>query len=454
MAFLDDDYLLESEEASNLYEQIKDLPIVDAHNHGDVKEIVENEGWNDIWEVEGETDHYVWELMRRRGVSEEKITGDAPNKEKWRALAEIFPEIAGNPTYEWIHLDLKRRFGIDKTISEHTADVIWDKTKAMLDKKEMSPQNLLKEMNVKIMCTTDDPDSLLTYHKKAAEEVDGIKILPTWRPDKAMNIDKDVWKEMVTNLGENFEVDTEDFAGFMEAMQKSHDYFDEMGCVASDHGIREPKAYPVAEERIEKIYKKAINDEELDEQEIEDFKAFMLLQFGKMNEESGWVTQIHIGAVRDYRDELYEDLGADAGGDIAINNINVVDNLKFFFNEFDGNMEIVLYYLDPELEPSLTTIARAFPNVSMGAPWWFNDSPYGMEKHLKYVSTVDLLSNHAGMVSDSRKLMSYDSRNEVFRRVLSNVLGDMVKKGQMPYNCAADIASSLSYYRPLKLFFE
>ncbi|MFW5787793.1 MAG: glucuronate isomerase, partial [Halanaerobiales bacterium] len=437
MAFLDDDYLLESEEASNLYEQIKDLPIVDAHNHGDVKEIVENEGWNDIWEVEGETDHYVWELMRRRGVPEEKITGDAPNKEKWRALAEIFPEIAGNPTYEWIHLDLKRRFGIDKTISEHTADVIWDKTKAMLDKKEMSPQNLLKEMNVKIMCTTDDPDSLLTYHKKAAEEVDGIKILPTWRPDKAMNIDKDVWKEMVTNLGENFEVDTGDFAGFMEAVQKSHDYFDEMGCVASDHGIREPKAYPVAEDRIEKIYKKAINDEELDDQEIEDFKAYMLLQFGKMNEESGWVTQIHIGAVRDYRDELYEDLGADAGGDIAINNINVVDNLKYFFNEFDGNMEIVLYYLDPELEPSLTTIARAFPNVSMGAPWWFNDSPYGMEKHLKYVSTVDLLSNHAGMVSDSRKLMSYDSRNEVFRRVLSNVLGDMVKKGQMPYNCAA-----------------
>ncbi|MFW6007146.1 MAG: glucuronate isomerase [Halanaerobiales bacterium] len=454
MAFLDETYLLESKEAQKLYEQIKDLPIVDAHNHGDVKEIIENEGWDDIWEVEGETDHYVWEMMRRKGVPEEKITGNAPNKEKWKALAEIFPELAGNPTYEWIHLDLKRRFGIEKTISTHTADVIWDKTRSMLKKEEMTPQNLLREMNVKIMGTTDDPDSLLKYHKKARKEVEGVKILPTWRPDKAMNIDNRGWKNFVENLGNNYEIDTDKFSGFINALEKSHDYFEEMGCVASDHGILEPVAYPVSEKEIEKIYDKAINEKELTAKEIKDFKAYMFLKFAKMNEKSNWVTQIHIGAVRDYRDKLYEQLGPDSGGDIAVNNINIVDNLKYFFNQFDSSLDIVLYYLDPELEPSLTTIARAFPNVNLGAPWWFNDSPYGMEQHLKYISTVDLLSNHAGMVTDSRKLMSYDSRTEVFRRVLSNVLGEMVKKGQIPSGCAADIASSISYYRPLKLFFQ
>ena len=161
MAFLDENYLLESETAKKLYEEVKNLPILDAHNHGDVKEILDNEGWSDIWEVEAATDHYVWELMRKRGVSEDKITGDASNKEKWMALAKVFPEFAGNPTYEWIHLDLKRRFGIEEVISEHTAEMIWEKTKARLADDDMKPQRILKDMNVQIMCTTDEPYSKL-----------------------------------------------------------------------------------------------------------------------------------------------------------------------------------------------------------------------------------------------------------------------------------------------------
>src|SRR5690554_6189847 len=193
MSFLDENYLMKNETAKKIYFHVKDLPIVDVHNHSDIVEIIEDKGWEDIWQVEAETDHYVWELMRRKGVPEEKITGKASNKEKWFALAEVFPDFSGNPSYEWIHLDLKRRFGIEKLISGNTAEYIWRKTKLQLQEDKMKPRRLLKDMNVEIMCTTNNPDEDLKYHKLARKEVKGISIRPTWRPDKALNIEKDTW---------------------------------------------------------------------------------------------------------------------------------------------------------------------------------------------------------------------------------------------------------------------
>ena len=237
MAFLGENYLLENKTGKELYEEIKDLPIVDAHNHGDVEEIVRNEGWSDIWQLEGATDHYIWELMRKRGVPEEKITGNASNKEKWLALARVFPEFAGNPTYEWVHLDLKRRFGIDELISADTAEMIWEKTAEMLKTEAMKPQSLLKEMKVKIMCTTDDFTSTLEYHRQAAKEIEGIKILPTWRPDRAMNIEKKDWKTFVLQMAERYDEDCSTLEGFVRALEKSHEFFVENGCRASDHGL-------------------------------------------------------------------------------------------------------------------------------------------------------------------------------------------------------------------------
>lgn len=453
MAFLDENYLLEGDNAKKLYAEIEDLPILDPHNHGDVKEVLENEGWKDIWEVEAATDHYVWELMRKRGVPEEKITGDASNKEKWLALAEVFPEFAGNPTYEWIHLDLKRRFGIEETISKYTAELIWQKTKNMLAEDKMKPQNVLREMNVEIMCTTDEPYSLLEEHKRAKEEVEGVEILPTWRPDKIMNIEADIWKESVEKLSNNFDQDISQLDGLLDALKKSHDYFEGMGCVASDHGILEPISYEVDKERAEAIYSKALEGIDLSREEIKDFKAFMLLEFGKLNEEKDWVTQLHIGAVRNYRESLFEKLGPDTGGDISNYSIEIVDNIKYFLNQFDESLKIVLYTMDPVHWFTLSTISRAFPNVSLGAPWWLNDTPYGMETQLKQVTTVDLFYNLAGMVTDSRKLMSYSSRTEMFRRTLANVVGGMVDKGQMPYNAASDLIKHVSYDGQKELFF-
>ncbi|ADQ14358.1 glucuronate isomerase [Halanaerobium hydrogeniformans] len=455
MALLDQNYLLESESAKRLYKEIEELAILDPHNHGDVKEILDNEAWNDIWEVEAATDHYVWELMRKRGVPEEKITGDASNKEKWMALAEVFPEFAGNPTYEWIHLDLKRQFGIEESISKDTAELIWDKTKEILAQADMRPQSLLKKMNVEIMCTTDEPYSLLEEHKRAKEEVDGVKILPTWRPDKIMNIEADNWLEYVEKLTKAYnESKIEQLDDLLTALKNSHDYFAEMGCIASDHGILEPISYRVEKGRAAEIYQKGLKNKELSKKDIKDFKAFMLAEFAKLNQEKDWVTQLHIGAVRNYRESLYEKLGPDTGGDISNYSIEIVDNLKYFINQFGEDLNIVLYTMDPVHWFTVSTISRAFPKVSLGAPWWLNDTPYGMETQLKQVTTVDLFYNLAGMVTDSRKLMSYSSRTEMFRRTLANVVGKMVDKGQMPYSVAADLVNHVCYEGQYNLFFK
>ncbi len=454
MNFLGENYLLENDIALDLYSQVKDLPVIDPHNHGDVREIVENKNWHDIWQVEAETDHYVWQLMRRRGVPEEKITGKASNKEKWLALAEIFPQLAVNPTYEWIHLDLKRRFGIERPVSKKTADYIWEKTKEKLKEEEMKPVKLLKKMNVEIMCTTDEPESLLKYHKKARKDIKDIKILPTWRPDKYMKIESKEWKNNVIELGRVYNQNISNFNDLLEVFQKSHDFFEKMGCVSSDHGMLEPVSYPVKKEKVSAIFRKAFTGKQLTEKEINDYKSYMFIFSGKMNQEKDWVTQLHIGPVRNYRDRLYNSLGKDSGGDISTNNLEIVDNLKYYLNQFDNKLKIVIYYLDPVIESSLGTICRAFPNVYAGAPWWFNDNPYGIEEQLNYFSSVDLLSCHAGMVSDSRKVLSYGSRHEMFRRVLCNLLGKKVDRGQIPVDIASDLAKSASYEHPFNLYFQ
>lgn len=452
MGFIDEDYLLETDAARELYELIEDEPILDPHSHIDVREVVENDGWSDIWEVEGETDHYVWELMRKRGVSEEKITGSATNEEKWYALAEVFPELAGNPTYEWVHLDLRRRFGIKKAISPETAEEIWVETKRQLDEPEMRPQQLLAEMNVEVTCSTDDPKDDLTDHERAAEELDGVEIRPTWRPDRAVKVDHDGWAEYARELGESMQTDTSDFDGFLAALEASHEYFDEHGCLASDLGIGEPVSKQVERDRAAAVYERAYAGDEVDTEAGADFRAFMLEQIGHWNSETDWVTQLHIGPVRDYRWELYDELGSDAGGDVSTQDIEIADNLEYFLNTFDGETEVVLYTLDPTHYPTITTIARAFPSVSVGAAWWFNDSPFGMQRQIEYTGTVDLLSNYGGMVSDSRKLVSYESRFEMFRRSLANAIGGMVERGQMPKSAARSLVSHVAYDRPKALF--
>ncbi|SEP25567.1 glucuronate isomerase [Halogranum amylolyticum] len=353
MEFVGDNYLLESDSAKEVYAEIESLPIVDPHNHANLAEIVNNDGWNDIWEVEGETDHYVWSVMRKRGVPERKITGGASNKEKWLALAEIFPELAGNPTYEWIHLDLKRRFGIDEPISAKTAKDIWWRTKDQLSKPSMKPQQLLTEMNVEVLCTTDDPTSDLANHEKAETAIDGIQTRPTWRVDRVMHVGEANWHEFVDELASATGIDTSDLNGFLDALARTHDYFDKRGCRASDLSLKEVVSRSVSRQRAREVYQNAIDGAKLSHRDVTDFRAFMLEKIGELNRKKDWVTQLHIGPVRDYRESLYERVGADAGGDVSTQTVELTENLKYFLNTFDGETEIVLYTVDPTHYPTL-----------------------------------------------------------------------------------------------------
>ena len=452
MGFLDEHYLLETEAARDVYGSIADLPILDPHSHVDVREVVENEGWDDVWAVEGATDHYVWAAMRKRGVPEERITGAASNREKWTALAEVFPELAGNPTYEWVHLDLRRRFGIETPVSAETADDVWEETARQLKSDEKRPQELLREMGVEVVCSTDDPTSSLDLHERAASEVRGVDVLPTWRADRVVHVGHRDWDDFVRELADATGIDTGNFEGFLDALAASHDHFAAHGCRASDLSVREPVSRPVERSRAASIYAAERRGETLDDEAVREFEAFALEYIGRLNAEKDWVTQLHIGPVRDYRDDLFERLGSAAGGTVTTGQVDIAEGLRHFLNEFDGDLDVVLYVVDPTHYPTVTTIARAFPNVSVGPAWWFNDSPVGMERQLEYVGSVDLLANHAGMVSDSRKLLSFDSRFEMFRRTLANVLGRQVERGRMPMDVARDLAEHVAHDRPKDLY--
>lgn len=452
MGFIDDQYLLESESARRLYEIIRDRPITDPHNHIDMAEVVENNRWTDIWEVQGATDHYVWQLMRKRGIPERKITGNATNREKWDALASALPDLAGNPVYEWIHLDLSRRFGIDEPVSADNADDIWEETAAKLKEPEMRPQQVLREMGVEVLCSTDDPTSQLKYHERAETEVDGIDIRPTWRPDRGLKIENEAWSTFVAELDDVTEGTVDELGGFLQSLEQTHRYFDEHGCLACDVGMGDPVSKPVSRQRAADIYRRGRRGENLDSDEVEDWKSFLLEFVGGLNSETDWVTQFHIGAVRDYRDSLFEQVGPNAGGDVSTQNVDVTAGLDHFLDVYDEEMDVVLYMLDPTLYPSAATVARAYPNVSIGPAWWFNDSPHGMSEQLEYAASVDLLANYAGMVSDSRKIFSYGSRFEMFRRTLANTVGRMVERGQIPFENAQRIVDHMAYERPKELY--
>ncbi len=453
MAFLDDHYLLSSDLAFELWLRVKDLPIIDAHNHADVKEICENLTYTDIWHAEAATDHYVWEMMRKRGVSEPYITGNHSNEEKWLALADVFDELAGSPTFEWIHLDLKRQLGIEDMICGANGKKIWDDAKRRLKQDDMRPQALLKRTKVEVMCSTDDPIDSLEYHRKLQQTLMVNVVRPTFRPDKAMNIFKPEWpeylKKMEDRVGEKFKC----VADLVKALRSLHDYFADHGCMASDHGMEVPYGFNVSEAEADAIFKRARDGGETNTQDMVGYMSYILHQVAEMDAAKGWVFQLHIGAVRDVRTSLLDTIGPDSGGDVSSHFLDLLTPLVPFLNRFDDRLKVVLYCLEPHHQATLTTVARAFGSkVNLGSAWWLNDSPVGMRRQLEYIGSVDLLMNFAGMVSDSRKLMSYGSRHEMFRRVLCDVVGEMVLRGQMPRQLGEKMVEYLAYKRPKELF--
>ena len=454
MAFLDDRYLLSGAESEALYERVRELPIIDAHNHCDVRALAEDRHFTDIWDAEASTDHYVWEVLRKSGVPEELLTGaEATNEEKWMAMAAAFEQVAGNPTYEWIHLDLKRVLGIDELITADTAADIWRRTRERLAQPDMSQQSLIEHFNVEAMCSTDDPVDSLEYHRRLQSSRLAGRVHPTFRPDRAMNVFKPDWADYVASLGQRWNMTLTHVRDLVRALQLSHDFFAENGCVASDHGVEVPYGYQVSESDADAVFRKALNRETLQSGERIQFMSYMLNELAEMDAQKNWVFQLHIGAVRDVRSSLYDRLGADVGGDISNHLTDYVTPLLPLLNRFDGRCRFVLYNMNPCHNATLAQLTRAFGgDVSLGLAWWLNDSYYGMRTQLEYASTVDTFANMAGMVSDSRKILSYGSRHEMFRRTLCSVLGAEVARGQMPMAAAERLAVRLSYERPKALF--
>lgn len=453
MGFLDDRYLLSSQTAVALYEQIRSLPIIDAHNHADVRALAENRSFTDIWDAEAATDHYVWECLRKRGVREELLTGKVPNHDKWLAMAGVFEDLVGNPTYEWIHLDLKRMLGIDELICPANAESIWERSRALLARPEMRQQQLIRAMNVEAMCSTDDPIDSLEHHRRLLNSAIHGVVRPTFRPDRAMNIYKPTWNEYIGLLEKRVNGCFEHIRDLVAALRITHDFFAENRCLASDHGVEVPLGYQVPEEDADAIFRKARAGKALTPTEVVGYMSFILNEVAELDAAKGWVFQLHMGAVRDVRDVLLRDLGPDTGGDVSDHATEILKPLNPLLNRFDGRLNVILYNLHPAHTATLAHLTRAYgATVNLGAAWWLNDSYVGMKRQLEYIGTVDALANLAGMVSDSRKIMSYGSRHEMFRRTLADTVGTMVDLGQMPTKAAERLVTYLAYRRPKELF--
>ena len=448
-----ENYLIGNQAGKEIFKAIRSLPVLDAHNHADVAALDRNEPFPNLWSLFAATDHYVWEIMRKCGIAEEFITGSASDHDKFIKLADHFEEMIGNPVYEWIHLDL-RALGIDSELNAENGEKIWKEGMRLLALPEYRPLAILKRLNVEAMCSTDDPADDLKAHVSVNRKLDGaVTIRPTWRPDKAMKIQAAGFAEYIGKLGACYQTEIRDMNALLTVLAKSHDFFAEQGCAATDHGLELAPSGVGDRKLADAALKKALSGEKLTADEAANYLNFMMGEFAELNAQKGWVTQLHMGAVRDVRAKIFNTLGPDAGGDISSLVQDYTPNLITFLNRFDDRLKVVLYSLDPAQYPTLATLARAFGSkVRLGSAWWLLDTPVGMKRQLEYIGSVDLLSAFAGMVSDSRKLLSYGSRFEMFRRVLSDVLGSMVEREQFQLKSGIKLAVRMAYDGPKELF--
>lgn len=449
-----DDYLIGSDSGMRIFEAIRDLPIVDPHNHADVREIALNRPYPDVWQLLAATDHYVWELLRQCGVPEEYITGDRPPREKFLRMAEVFPRLAGNPVYEWMHLDLRRSLGVDAELGPSTGAAVWDAGNSALASPENHPMQLLcGKLHVEVMCSTDDPADDLRWHDKVNSAAGRMLVRPTWRPDLAMNINAPGWNACIDRLEERFGMRIRSYDDLSDVLRQSHDYFAAHGAVSSDHGVEVPPSCCGSPRELSSIFRRARSGETVSDGEAECFRGSFLLDVAALDADKDWVFQYHAGPVRNVRVSLFGSLGPDSGGDVCNSYQNMLPGIVMLLNRLDGRLKTVLYCMDPAFHQTLASLARAFGGkVRLGAAWWLCDTPAGMRRQLETVGTVNVFGSFAGMVSDSRKLTSYGSRFEMFRRVLADVLGGFAERGQAPLDPLIRIAEEMSYGGPKRFF--
>lgn len=439
--FMDQDFLLSTPTAQKLYHDVAaDMPIVDYHCHVSPQEIFEDRRFENITQVWLGGDHYKWRVMRSNGVDEKYITGDASDREKFQKFAEALPLAIGNPMYHWCHLELKTYFGYTGTLNGDTAEEVWNLCNKKLQEPGMSVRGLIAQSNVAFVGTTDDPADSLEWHQKIKDDPT-IKtiVAPSFRPDKAVNIDKAGWKEYIEKLGAVCGFAITDSAALERALGARIDHFAAAGCRASDHGLDYVVYRPADRAAVDAVFAKGMRGELPTVEETEIFKTQLLLFCAREYAKRGWVMQIHYNCLRNPNKKMFAKLGPDTGYDV-INTVNCGEAIAGLLNALEEKGELprtILYSLNPADNQLLDTILGAFQGTEVpgkiqhGSAWWFNDNRAGMTEHLTGLANQGLLGNFVGMLTDSRSFLSY-VRHEYFRRILCNLLGSWVENGEYP----------------------
>ena len=441
--FLDENFLLQTETAKKLYhEHASKMPIIDYHCHLIPSMVANDHQFKTLTEAWLGGDHYKWRAMRTNGIDEKFCTGkDTTDWEKFEKWAETVPNTMRNPLYHWTHLELKTAFGIDKLLSPATAREIYDECTAKLQTPEYSARNLMRKYKVEVVCTTDDPIDSLEHHIKTKKDGFEIKMLPTWRPDKAMAVENSAnFRSYVEQLAKVAGISISTFDDMIVALRKRQDFFAEVGCKLSDHGIEEFYAEDYTDDEIKAIFNKVFGGQELIHSEVLQFKSAMMVIFAEMDWEKGWTQQFHYGTIRNNNTRLFNQLGPDTGFD-SIGTFNTAKALAKFLNRLDSQNKLtktILYNLNPADNEMIATMIGNFQDgtvagkIQFGSGWWFLDQKDGMEKQMNSLSVLGLLSRFVGMLTDSRSFLSYP-RHEYFRRTLCNLIGNDVENGLLPH---------------------
>jgi glucuronate isomerase len=439
--FLDENFLLETKTAERLYHEFAaPMPIIDYHCHLSPGEIAADRRFDNLSQAWLYGDHYKWRAMRTNGVDESYCTGDQPDIEKFRKWAETVPYTLRNPLYHWTHLELQRYFGVHDILDPGSATRIYEECTAKLQTPEYSVRNLMRNMNVKIVCTTDDPVDSLEHHRKIKEDGFEIPVLPAWRPDAAMNVtNSGNFNSYLEKLEQASNQDISGFSGFLDALKNRHDFFASMGCSVSDHGLEQLYAEEYTDAEISRIFDGIRGGRELSLEEQNKFRSAMLVIFAEWDHEKGWVQQYHLGAMRNNNLRAMRQLGPDTGWD-SIGDYRQGPALSRFLGgliDRDKLTKTILYNLNPSDNELFATMIGNFNDgtvqgkMQWGSGWWFLDQKDGMTRQMNTLSNMGLLSRFIGMLTDSRSFLSYP-RHEYFRRLLCNLFGNEVENGELP----------------------
>ncbi|MBE5976013.1 MAG: glucuronate isomerase [Paenibacillaceae bacterium] len=460
--FMDKDFLLSTQSAKDLYHNYAaKMPIVDYHCHINPQEIYEDRKFDTITQVWLGGDHYKWRQMRSNGVEEKYITGDATDREKFQKWAETMPKLIGNPLYHWSHLELQRYFGYTGYLNGDTAEEVWNLCNEKLHQDSMSVRNLIRQSNVTLICTTDDPADTLEWHQKIADDSSfEVKVLPAWRPDKAMNVEKPDFAAYIAKLSAASGMEIKDFASLKAALKNRMEFFTSQGCCVSDHALEYVMYVPADDAELDAIFAKSVSGKAVTKEEELKYKTAFMIFAAKEYNRMGWIMQLHYGCKRDNNAFMFEQLGPDTGFD-CINNYAPSAQMADYLNALSATDEIpktIIYSLNPNDNASIGTILGCFQSqypgkIQQGSAWWFNDHKTGMTDQMTSLANLGCLGNFIGMLTDSRSFLSY-TRHEYFRRILCELVGGWVDNGEYPDDQKAlkEIIEGISYNNAMNYF--